>query len=166
MYIHGSFLSQQGDTVAVHIVTHNDRTQIIEIGTEEADVYFSDDPAEITSEVNDTFDVLLRHSANIRLLCGNLITDFFCTSCRDAIVNIYINDKCVFAGFIEPQAYTQPYNERWDEIELNCIDVLSALQYSNYKNAGTLGVDYETVKKGAKLRSFHDIIVDLALSQQ
>ena len=47
MYIHGSFLSQQSDTITVHIVTGNDRTQTIEIGTEKADVYFSEDPAEI-----------------------------------------------------------------------------------------------------------------------
>ena len=161
MYIYGSFLSQQGDTVTVHIVTNNDRSQTLEIGSEESDMYFSEDPAEITSEVNDTFDVLLRQSANIRLLCGNFIEDFFCSSCRDAIINIYINEKCVFAGFIEPQAYTQPYNERWDEIELNCIDVLSALQYNNYKNVGVLGVDYETVRKEAKERSFRDIMVEI-----
>ena len=161
MYIHGSFISQQGDMVAVHIVTQGDRAKTLEVGTEDADVYFSDDPAEITSEINDTFDVLLRHSANIRLLCGNLITDFFCTSCRDAIVNIYKNDKCVFAGFIEPQTYSQPYNERWDEIELNCIDVLSALQYSCYKNIGSLGVDYDAVKREAKERVFLDIMSEV-----
>lgn len=157
MYIHGSFLSQQGDTITVHIVTGNDRTQTIEIGTEKADVYFSDDPAEIENEVNDTFDVLLRNSAKIRLLCGNLITDLFSTSCRDAVVNIYKNDTCIFAGFIEPQTLSQPYNDRWDELELNCIDALSALQYSKYKNVGALGVIYAFVKAEAAQRSFYDI---------
>lgn len=157
MYIHGSFLSQQGDTITVHIVTGNDRTQAIEIGTEKADVYFSEDPAEIENEVNDTFDVLLRNSAKIRLLCGNLIKDLFSTSCRDAVVNIYKNDTCIFAGFIEPQTLSQPYNNRWDELELNCIDALSALQYSKYKNVGALGVIYAFVKAEAVQRSFYDI---------
>lgn len=161
MYIHGSFLSQQGDTITVHIVTGNDRTQTIEIGTEKADVYFSDDPAEIENEVNDTFDVLLRNSAKIRLLCGNLITDLFSTSCRDAVVNIYKNDTCIFAGFIEPQTLSQPYNDRWDELELNCIDALSALQYSKYKNVGALGVIYAFVKAGAAQRSFYDIATEI-----
>ena len=161
MYIHGSFLSQQGDTVAVHIVTGSDRTQTIEIGTEKADVYFSDDPAEIENEVNDTFDVLLRNSAKIRLLCGNLITDLFSTSCRDAVVNIYKNDTCIFAGFIEPQTFSQPYNDRWDELELNCIDALSALQYSKYKNVGALGVIYAFVKAEAAQRSFYDIATEI-----
>ena len=161
MYIHGSFLSQQSDTITVHIVTGNDRTQTIEIGTEKADVYFSDDPAEIENEVNDTFDVLLRNSAKIRLLCGNLITDLFCTSCRDAVVNIYKNDTCIFAGFIEPQTLSQPYNDRWDELELNCIDAISALQYSKYKNVGALGVIYAFVKAEAAQRSFYDIATEI-----
>lgn len=161
MYIHGSFLSQQGDTITVHIVTGNDRTQTIEIGTEKADVYFSDDPAEIENEVNDTFDVLLRNSAKIRLLCGNLITNLFSTSCRDAVVNIYKNDTCIFAGFIEPQTLSQPYNDRWDELELNCIDALSALQYSKYKNVGALGVIYAFVKAEAAQRSFYDIATEI-----
>ena len=161
MYIHGSFLSQQSDTITVHIVTGNDRTQTIEIGTEKADVYFSEDPAEIENEVNDTFDVLLRNSAKIRLLCGNLITNLFSTSCRDAVVNIYKNDTCIFAGFIEPQTLSQPYNDRWDELELNCIDALSALQYSKYKNVGALGVTYAFVKAEAAQRSFYDIATEI-----
>lgn len=161
MYIYGSFLSQQGDTVTVHIVTQNDRTQTLEIGTDKADVFFSEDPAEITNEVNDTFDVLLRQSATIRLLCGNLIADLFSTSCRDAGVNIYKNDTCIFAGFIEPQTLSQPYNERWDELELNCIDALSALQYSKYKEVGALGVIYAFVKNEAAQRSFYDIATEI-----
>lgn len=161
MYIHGSLLSQQGDTITVHIVTGNDRTQTIEIGTEKADVYFSEDPAEIENEVNDTFDVLLRNSAKIRLLCGNLITDIFSTSCRDAVVNIYKNDTCIFAGYIEPQTLSQPYNDRWDELELNCIDALSALQYSKYKDVGALGVIYAFVKAEAAQRSFYDIATEI-----
>ena len=161
MYIHGSFLRQQSDTITVHIVTANDRTQTIEIGTEKADVYFSEDPAEIENEVNDTFDVLLRNSAKIRLLCGNLIKDLFSTSCRDAVVNIYKNDTCIFAGFIEPQTLSQPYNDRWDELELNCIDALSALQYSKYKNVGALGVIYAFVKAEASQRSFYDIATEI-----
>lgn len=161
MYIHGSFLSQQSDTITVHIVTGNDCTQTIEIGTEKADVYFSEDPAEIENEVNDTFDVLLRNSAKIRLLCGNLITNLFSTSCRDAVVNIYKNDTCIFAGFIEPQTLSQPYNNRWDELELNCIDALSALQYSKYKNVGALGVIYAFVKAEAAQRSFYDIATEI-----
>lgn len=161
MYIHGTFLSAKGEEVAVHIVTLNDRTVELEIGTQQADIYFTDDPVEIHSEVSNTFDVLLRQSAKVHLLCGNLIPDFFCTSCTDAVVNIYKGTQCVFAGFIEPMTFSQPYNDRWDELELNCVDVLSALQYSRYKNVGALGVNYEAIRANATQRRFVDIIREM-----
>lgn len=161
MYIYGEFVNQLGETVSVHILTQGDRTQTMEIGDESADIYFGDDPVEITSEVNDTFDVLLRQSATITLLCGNLVSDFFSTSCRGAVVNIYKAGVCVFAGFIEPQTFSQSYNERWDELSLNCIDALSALQYSNYRKIGTTGVDYSTIKADAGQRAMQEIVVEI-----
>ena len=160
MYIYGSFLSQRGDTVTVHIVTNGDRSRVLEIGTEESGIYFTDNPAETGDEVGDTFDVLLRRSATVRLYCANLVPDFFCTSCRDAVVNICKEGRCVFAGFIEPQSYSQPYNDIYDEVELNCIDALSGLQYSKYKNIGSPGVAYALVRQQASQRSFLDLIVE------
>lgn len=161
MYIHGSFISQQGDTVTVYIVTQQDRTTEVEIGSEDAGLFFTDDPCEIENEVNDTFDVLLRQSASIRLLADKYFSDFFCANCRDAVVNIYKEDACVFAGFIEPQSYSQGYNEVYDEVELSCIDALSALQYSKYKNVGTPSVLYDFVKSEAAQRTFCDIAKEI-----
>lgn len=161
MYLYGSFINQKGDTITVHIVTKGDRTHTIEIGADAADIYFTDDPVEIVSEVNDTFDHVLRHSASIRLFARHFISDFFQVSARDAAVNIFRRGECLFAGFIEPQTYTQPYNEIYDEIELNCIDALSALQYSKFKNAGTPGMSYDTIKKDAEQCSFYNIITDI-----
>ena len=159
MYIHGKFINEVNDIITVHIVTNNDRTKEIEIGIE--NVLFADDPVEISNEVNDTFDHLLRSSAKIRLLCREYIPEFFCSSCRDAIVNVYQGERCVFAGFIEPQTFSQSFVQYLDEIELNCIDVLSALQYSKYKNIGSLGVIYAIVKNEAQQRSIYDIIMEI-----
>ena len=164
MYIHGKFINRQGDTVTVSIVTGGDKTETLEIGAEGSGLYFTDDPVEISSEVNDTFDVLLRHSASIRLLARNFMPCFFSSSCRNAVVNIHVGKTCVFAGFIEPQSYSQPYNELYDELELNCIDALSALQYSKYKDVGALGVSYEDVKRGADQRPFLHIMQEVLRS--
>ena len=161
MYIYGSFKDIKRRLVTVYIVTRNDRTEVREIGVEASGMHFADDPVSITSEVNDTFDPLLRHSATIRLLVRDYVPDFFCPSARDAVVNIYRDGVCLFAGFIEPQAYSQPYNEVYDEIELSCIDVLSALQYSKYKNIGSAGVSYADVKSNASQSTFHDILTDI-----
>lgn len=161
MYFYGSFLTQLGETVTVHIVTENSRAIQVEIGDEKGGVFFTTNPVEIENSVNDTFDHLLRSQATIRLLVRDFIPDFFCNSCRDAVVNIFKGDKCIFAGFIEPQTYSQGYNEVFDELEISCIDVLSALQYSKYCNVGGLGVLYEVVKANAEQRVFSDIITDI-----
>lgn len=116
---------------------------------------------EIESSVNDTFDHLLRSQATIRLLTTDFIPDLFCTSCLDAVVNIYQGDKCIFAGFIEPQTYSQGYNEVYDELEISCVDVLSALQNARYRNVGGLGVLYEAIKANAGQRTFSSIITDI-----
>ena len=161
MYIHGHFYNEQSERIEVHIVTHNDRTQELEIGAAGSGISWTDDPVEIESQVSDTFDVLLKHQATVRLLVKNFIPDFFCASCRDAVINIYRDGECLFAGFIEPQTYSQPYNEEEDEIELSCLDVLTALQYTKYRNVGSLGVLYSIVKSEAKQRSFYEIITGI-----
>lgn len=161
MYLYGSFLTQLGETVTVHIVTGNSRVRQLEIGDGNSGVYFTVNPVEIESCVNDTFDHLLRSQATIRLLTRDFIPDLFCTSCMEAVVNIFKGDRCVFAGFIEPQTYSQGYNEIYDELEISCIDVLSALQYSRYRNVGGLGVLYEAVKAEAGQRVFSEIVGEI-----
>jgi len=161
MYIHGEFLNRHSETVAVHIVTGGDRTTEKVVGEAASGLYFTDDPVEISSEVRDTFDVLLTQSATVRMLTREYLPDLFCTSCRDAVVNIYKGGECVFAGYVQPQTYSQSYNEQYDELEINCIDALSALEYSNYKDVGQSSVDYASVKAAVQNRSFYDLITEL-----
>lgn len=157
MYIHGQFINQKGNIITVEILSHGDRTEEKIIGTEAGGIYFQEDPVEITDEMNDTFDHLLRHSCTIRLLCRSFISDFYNKSCRNTVVNVLRDGQIVFAGFIEPLVFSQGYNEEYDEVELNCIDVLSSLQYSRYLNVGTPGVEYTTVKDNAEQKTFLQI---------
>lgn len=154
MYLHGHFYNQREERIEVHILTGGDRTKETVIGEKNGELSFTDDPVELTSQVNDTFDNLLCQQATVRLLARNFVPDFFCASCRDAVVNIYREGECLFAGFIEPQSYSQGYNEEFDEIELSCIDALTALQYAKYRDVGSLGVLYNVVKAEAEQRTF------------
>lgn len=154
MYLHGHFYNQREERIEVYILTGGDRTKETVIGEKNGELSFTDDPVDLTSQVNDTFDHLLCQQATVRLLARNFVPDFFCASCRDAVVNIYREGKCLFAGFIEPQSYSQGYNEEFDEIELSCIDALTALQYAKYRDVGSLGVLYNVVKAEAEQRTF------------
>lgn len=161
MYIHGHFYNQREERIEVHILTKGDRTREVLIGADGGELSFTDDPVELTSQVNDTFDHLLCQQATVRLLTRNFVPDFFCASCRDAVVNICREGKCLFAGFIEPQAYSQGYNEEYDEIELSCIDALTALQYARYRDVGALGVLYNVVKAEAEQRTFLAVLREI-----
>lgn len=161
MYIHGHFYNQRDERIEVHILTRGDRTREVLIGADGGELSFTDDPVELTSQVNDTFDHLLCQQATVRLLTRNFVPDFFCASCRDAVVNICREGKCLFAGFIEPQSYSQGYNEEFDEIELSCIDALTALQYAKYRDVGALGVLYGVVKAEAEQRTFLAVLREI-----
>ena len=151
-------MSQKGNRIAVYILTKNDRSKAIEIGNTSTGVLFSEDPVNIDGQTNDTFDVLLRANATITLLTSNYLEDLFCPSALDAVVNIYKDNECVFAGFIEPQSYSQDYNELYDELEINCIDALTALQYAKYKNADSATSDYNLIKQNAFQKSYKEIM--------
>lgn len=161
MLFSGTFYNDQNDAITVVICTKGDNAKRVEIGNEEDGIFFTDDPVEITSQINDTFDHLLCYQASVRLLCKNFVPDFFCSSCRDAVVNILRNEECIFVGYVEPQAFSQGYNEDYDEVELTCIDCLSALSYSNYRNVGAAAVLYDVLKGKAAQRTFYDIIAEI-----
>lgn len=161
MYIHGQYYNELNDRIEVLILTHGDRGDALEIGDGKSGLYFSDSPVETTSEVNDTFDHLLCQQATVRLLTRNFVQDFFCSSCMDAVVNIYREGVCLFAGYVEPQTYSQGYNEELDEIELSCIDALTALQYAKYRHVGSLGVVYSAIKSAASQRTFLSVMNEM-----
>lgn len=162
MYLHGSFYSIKGDVITVYILTDNDKTKNVVIGEESSGVFFAgDDPCNISCEINDTFDHLIAHSATITLLSDRYISDLYQSTCRNAMVTIYKGNECIFAGFLEPQTFSQDYNETLDEVQLNCIDCLSALQYSNYKNIGASGVSYAEEKAGAGQRTFLSLMTEM-----
>lgn len=160
MYIYGNFINKKGDEVEVQILTKNDRSKVLEIGTEESGLFFTDDPVETSDEVNDVFDVLLTQSASIKLLVTDYVPDFFQLSALDAKVNIKCAGKLVFAGYIEPQTFSQDFNEVYDELELSCLDALSVLQYSQYKNV-TNSANYAIAKAAADQVVFQDLILDI-----
>lgn len=161
MLLYGTFYNKNDEEIKVYILTRGDQSTTVEIGTEDGDYFFNDDAVETESQVNDTFDHLLLTQARVRLLCRNYTADFFCSSCREAVVNIYRQGTCEFAGYIEPQVYSQSYNEVYDEVELNCIDCLSALQYSSYKNIGSLGVTYAAIKAEASQKTFLSLMQEI-----
>lgn len=158
MYIHGEFLDRYGRAIGVHILSQNDDGDVIEIGaTNDALLQFTDDPVEIDCEINDCFDHIIRHSCTIHLETRGYVEGLFASSPFDVSVTITREGACLFCGFVEPQAYSQDFNNAYDDLDINCIDVLSALQYVNYGGVGLNGVDYDDEKADAGNINLHDV---------
>ena len=161
MYIHGEYRNAVGEVIEVHLLTGGDRTEDVVIGDESSGVFFTDDPVETESQTSDTFDVLLRTQARIRLLTRRHMGELFAARPEDVAVNIYRDGECVFAGYVEPMALQQGYNEDLDEVELCCIDCLCALEYRRYRNIGDAGTSYADVKASAVQRTFGALLREM-----
>lgn len=156
MLYQGDFVTQGGRRVTVRIVTGGDRSQTETIG--EGHLFFAPGPVQIDDQTNDIFDVMQPRTARITLLSEAWLPDMFAANPLDNPVEIEVDGELEFAGFVEPQAYSQPFNERYDTVELNCLDALAALQWLRYRDAGSAWAPHATVAASCTVRSFADII--------
>lgn len=80
-------------------------------------------------------DVLVVHTCTINLLVRNYLGDsLFTGNARNITVNVWKSGECIFAGFLEPNIYSQPWDHEWNSLSLNCTDAIATLQYYNYQN--------------------------------
>lgn len=155
MDIHGEYINRRGERIRLYIRAGG--AGDYEIGDKEgAEFYFTANAITIRNEANDLFDVMRRKSAEINLLCRNWHPELFSLSVRSAVVNIYIDSECVFAGFVEPQVYKQPYNSVYDTLSIHCVDLLTALNYSRYGEV--TADDYHEKKQRAGVESLAAIL--------
>ena len=54
----------------------------------------------------------------------------------------------MFAGFVEANQYNQTWAGPHDTLTINCVDVLSTLEYFNYANLKN-DTQYQAYKQGA-----------------
>lgn len=133
MLIKGEFRNKENDLYSVYIKTDDDNTQELVIGDNE--LYFTGDPLIIEENIDNTFETIIRKSCTINLLTKDYIGDkLFTGNPRNIKVNIYKSDNLIFAGYVEPNTFSQPFVTQYDEFSINCIDALSTLQYYLYNN--------------------------------
>lgn len=155
MIIYGTFKNINNETIEVEIINSSIDGNQVEIG--EGGLYFSSDPIQIETNIDDTFEHIIKKTATINLVTNEYVGNlFFAENSRSVSVEINKGNECLFYGFVDPCTFSQPYTSPLDGFSINCIDCLSTLQYYNYNNA-TIS-DFDTKKKTASTTSFYDII--------
>lgn len=132
MILRGEFRNKDNELLTV-IIKSSNGSDVLEIGSN--GIYFGADPVEIEESIENITEHIIRKSATINLVVDSYIGNKLYTgSSRDIVVNIWKGSICVFAGYVEPATFSQPFNSNVDEFSINCTDYLSTLQYSTYKN--------------------------------
>lgn len=158
MLLQGQFRDRNDTLYTVKILTNNDDSVTRTIG--EDGLYFTDDPVVITGQSNDSFDNLLLKTCEINLVSEDYVGDeLWAANSHSIVVNIFNETECVFAGYVEPNAYNQPFALAVDGFTLNCVDALSTLEYYNYKNALPNTFDY--IRQNSGVVSFKDMLQDI-----
>ena len=157
LYI-GSFKTFSDEDVTIYILTDNDSSTTTSMNDANDDIKFTGDPCTVEYSIGQTFDVLVMKSCTINLLVKHYLGDsLFANNSRSIIVNVWKEDECVFAGFLEPDVYSQPYNRKWDQLTLTANDAVSTLQYHLYGNIERES-EYASLKQTADSTTFKTIL--------
>lgn len=120
--------------------------------------YFSEDPVEITCETDNLFDTIFRKSCKINLLTNDYLGDIlYSDSTEDITVKVYKNNNLIFDGYVEPRSYNQGYAYVFENIEINCIDNLSLLEYHYIYDK----MDYDDLVNSPQILSFKYLIQNI-----
>lgn len=156
MILRGEFRNLSDELLTVIIKSGGGGSGTVkEIGKD--GLYFAADPVQIEESIEDLTEHIIRKSATINLVVSDYLGDLlFSGAARDIVVNVWKGSECVFAGYVEPATFSQPFNSSVDEFSLNCTDFLSTLQYTSYKNIVPL--NYRQSVQEAGSTSFKQVI--------
>lgn len=154
MILRGEFRDLSDELLTV-IIKSGGSGEVKEIGKD--GLYFAADPVQIEESIEDITEHVIRKSATINLVVSDYLGDLLFTgAARDIVVNIWKGSECIFAGYVEPATFSQPFNSNVDEFTLNCTDFLSTLQYTSYKNIVPL--NYRQAVQEAGSTTFKQVI--------
>lgn len=154
----GQFRDINDTLYTVKILTDNDSSSTTTIG--EDGLYFAAEPVIISGENKDTFNQIITKSCEINLVTEDYFGDgLWAANARSIIVNVFKENDCIFAGYVEPNCFNQPFAKPLETFTLNCIDALSILQYFNYKDA--LPNTFLSIRQNAGTASFQDMLDDM-----
>lgn len=157
MYIHGQF-KDKDERIYTVIISDGKKTPDITIG--ENGLFFSDDPVNIETECDDCFTHIIKKSCTIELVTKDYMGEYlFSSGLYNIVVNVWMYKTCLFAGFVEPNIYTQPYANYYESITITCTDFLSTLEKSLLIDNTT----YDTLKLNSKLLTFYDYFDKIGL---
>lgn len=157
MKIEGSFVNKMGSTITVSIVIAGSTSADISIEPGSDLEYAAEDAVTIDGSINDSLDAVLQHSCTINLHALRYVPELFAKEYKDVAVTVKRGDAIIFSGWLEPRTFSQPFNERYDDLSLSCVDSLSSLQYSPFRGVKD-STTYASAREKTTMCTFETLI--------
>ena len=122
-------------------------------------IWFAGSPFEITSEIEDNFEAIIKQTAVLRLVTSKYLGHLlFSSKMRKSRIVVKREGDTLFDGYLTMNVYNQPFNTEADQFEIQCVDKLATINYFNYKN--TFPETYKSYSGNATVVSFKDVLLD------
>lgn len=158
MILKGEFSNK--DNIRYSVLIDNGIADGKEIIIGQEGIYFAAEPITIEEDIDSTFETIIRKSCTINLLTENYLgSDLYAGNSRNIRVNVRKGEDIVFAGYVEPNTFSQPFVSAVDEFSINCTDALSTFQYYKYKDTSLK--TFDEVLNNAKSANFKDMLVGM-----
>lgn len=139
MLYYGYFSDTRRHPYVVYITTNNSATQSQEIT-------LSDTPCVISQVSDGIFSPIKSRTCTIEIVTEEAIDDLYSPYAHGVEVEVFdIEDedhpKRIFHGYNTPAAYSQPYAQRVDPLQVEAVDALSTLKNIKYSVANGTSAD-------------------------
>lgn len=162
MKLYGTFKNNNDETITVIFYNINVEHSDINIDTSD-DIRFSDEPVIISTECEDSFTHIIKTTATINLVTRIWLGDYlYANNTESVIVNVMNGDKCLFAGYVTPNSFNQDFAHDWENLEINCLDYLSLLEYKYFTDE----TDYDILKMNTGNTSFSDLMKRMKINNK
>ena len=74
-------------------------------------------------------------SGTVKVISGNYLFDIYSSTAQGTKVELLQGNNVVWTGYVTPNLYDMGFDEEREEVEIECIDALSTLQYYKYQSA-------------------------------
>jgi len=122
-------------------------------------LWFGGVPFEVTSEIDDNFEVIIKQTGLLRLVTSQYMGHLlFSSKMRKSRIIVRRENTTVFDGYLTMNIYNQPFNTDADIFEVQCVDKLATINFFNYKK--TFPETYKNNKNNSTVVSFKTVLFD------
>lgn len=127
------FTNIKDELIKVYISVGDNVFKLMAANEGAEELTLGDSPVIINQNSDGLLSPIKSLSCTIKIVTDHIIEELYTTSITDAAVIVYneTTKEFLFVGYITPNAYNQSYT--WiDEMEIECISRVSALEYFDY----------------------------------